>query len=213
MDSLTSIVHPAAEPFWGSLWQALFVQGAGVLILFAGLSVGLGTQSVVLLVNRVTPLRFAINLALSAALYVASALLWMASIWLIGRYVFEKTVPFVQVVGAVSLAYVPLLFGALILLPYVGPAIGALLETWSLVAVLTAVAFVYQFSIWRSLACVALGWLLLQAVRRLLGRPAARLEGWLWTITTGRRDRVTLGDLPPLLGMPSQSPDTVEESR
>jgi hypothetical protein len=211
MESLTGNINTGAEPFWDSLWQALYVQGAGLLILLAGLSVGLGTQSVVLLVNRVTPPRFAINLALSAGLYVASALIWMASIWLIGRYVFETTVPFVQVVGAVSLAYVPLLFGALILLPYVGPAIGALLEAWSLLTVLAAVAYVYQFSIWRALACVVLGWLLLQAVRRVLGRPAARLDSWLWTLTTGRRDRVALGDLPPLLGAPPR--DAVEEPR
>jgi hypothetical protein len=66
--------------FWNSLWQTLFVQGAALTIALAGLSDGLGTQSIVLLVNRITPLRFALNLGLSVALYVLGALAWMAAI-------------------------------------------------------------------------------------------------------------------------------------
>ena len=183
---------------WDALWQALYAQGAGLIIFLAGLSVGLGTQGVVLLVNRVTPVRFAINLLLSAVIYLAGALVWMASIWLIGRYVFATTIPFMQVVAAVSLAYVPLLYAALVLLPYIGPAIGVLLELWSLAIAVTAVGVAYQLPPWKALLCVVLGWLLLLLARFLLGRPAARLDRWLWTVTTGRADRIEVGQLPPL---------------
>ena len=184
---------------WDVLWQTLYVQGAGLIIFLAGLSVGLGSQSVVLLVNRVTPARFAVNLLLSAAIYLAGALIWMASIWLIGRYVFATTIPFMQVVAAVSLAYVPLLYAALVLLPYIGPAIGVLLELWSLAIAVAAVGVAYRLPAWKALLCVVLGWLLLLLARFLLGRPAARLDRWLWTITTGRTDRIEVGQLPPLL--------------
>ena len=184
---------------WDVLWQTLYVQGAGLIIFLAGLSVGLGSQSVVLLVNRVTPIRFALNLLLSAAIYLAGALIWMASIWLIGRYVFATTIPFMQVVAAVSLAYVPLLYAALVLLPYIGPAIGVLLELWSLVIAVTAVGVAYQLPAWKALLCVVLGWLLLLLARFLLGRPAARLDHWLWTVTTGHPERLAVGQLPPLL--------------
>lgn len=184
---------------WDVLWQTLYAQGAGLIIFLAGLSVGLGSQSVVLLVNRVTPIRFAINLLLSAAIYLAGALIWMASIWLIGRYVFATTIPFIQVVAAVSLAYVPLLYAALVLLPYIGPAIGVLLELWSLVIAVTAVGVAYQLPAWKALLCVVLGWLLLLLARFLLGRPAARLDHWLWTVTTGHPERLAVGQLPPLL--------------
>ena len=199
---------------WDVLWQTLYVQGAGLIIFLAGLSVGLGSQSVVLLVNRVTPIRFALNLLLSAAIYLAGALIWMASIWLIGRYVFATTIPFMQVVAAVSLAYVPLLYAALVLLPYIGPAIGVLLELWSLVIAVTAVGVAYQLPAWKALLCVVLGWLLLLLARFLLGRPAARLDHWLWMVTTGHPERLAVGQLPPLLiDAPPDEASTAEVRR
>jgi len=52
-----------------------------------------------------------------------------------------------------------------------------------------------------------LGWLLLLAARFFLGRPAARLDLWLWQLTTGRRERLEVGDLPPLLvDIPAETP-------
>lgn len=49
-------------------------------IILARLSDGPRTQSIVLLVNRITPLRLVLNLVLSIALYTLSALAWMAAI-------------------------------------------------------------------------------------------------------------------------------------
>ncbi len=102
--------------FWDNLWQTLFVQGAALTIVLAGLSDGLGTQSIVLLVNRITPLRFVINLGLSIVLDFFGALAWMAVIWLATRVVLRDYVPLPQLIGAVSLAYIPLWFSALALI-------------------------------------------------------------------------------------------------
>jgi len=182
--------------FWDSLWQTLFVQGAALTIFLAGLSDGIGTQSIVLLVNRITPLRFALNLVLSIALYFLGALAWMAAIWLATSVVLRDYVPLPQVIGAVSLAYIPLWFSALILIPYLGQAIGMLLNGWSLVIALTAVSLVFQFGLIQALAGTALGWLLMLLVRSVLSRPSARLDHWLWAITTGRDTQIDIDSLP-----------------
>ena len=182
--------------FADSLWQTLFVQGAALTIVLAGLSDGLGTQGVVLLVNRITPLRFAINLVLSIALYFLSALAWMASIWLAASVVLRDYAPLPQVIGAVSLAYIPLWFSALVLIPYLGEAIGMLLNGWSLVIALTAVSQVFQFGLVQALIGAALGWLSLLLVRYILSRPGARLGQWLWAITTGRDTHIDVDHLP-----------------
>ena len=181
--------------FWDSLIQTLFVQGAALTIVLAGLSDGLGTQSIVLLVNRITRLRFAINLVLSIALYVLGALAWMAAIWLATRVVLRDDVPLVQVIGAVSLAYIPLWFSVLALIPYVGQAIGPILNGWSLVIALFAVSQVFQFGLIPALVGTALGWLSMLLARSVLSRPAARLDHWLWAITTGRDKRVDVDTL------------------
>ena len=181
--------------FWDSLWQTLFVQGAALTIVLAGLSDGLGTQSIVLLVNRITPLRYALNLGLSVALYVLGALAWMAAIWLATRVVLRDDVPLAQVIGAVSMAYIPLWFSVLALIPYLGQAIGPILNGWSLVIALFAVSQVFQFGLIQALVGTALGWLSMLLVRTVVSRPAARLDHWLWAITTGRDTRIDIDNL------------------
>lgn len=185
--------------FWDSLWQTLFVQGAGLTIVLAGLSDGLGTQSIVLLVNRITPRRFVLNLVLSIGLYWLGALAWMASIWLAASFVLGDYVPLPQVIAAVSMAYIPLWLSALALIPYLGEAIGMLLNGWSLLIALSAVSTVFQFGMIEALAGAALGWLLMLLVRYVLSRPGIRLGHWLWAITTGRDTRINIDSLPLLI--------------
>ena len=198
--SKDNIVLSMSTSFLDSLWQTLFVQGAALTIVLAGLSDGLGTQSIVLLVNRITPLRFAINLVLSIMLYVLGALAWMAAIWLATRVVLRDDVPLPQVIGAVSLAYIPLWFSALALIPYLGQAIGLILNGWSLVIALFAVSQVFQFGLVQALAGTALGWLSMLLARAVVSRPAARLDRWLWAITTGRDTRIDVDHLPLVYG-------------
>jgi len=193
--------------FWDSLWQTLFVQGAALIIVLAGLSDGLGTQSIVLLVNRITPLRFAINLVLSIALYVIGALAWMAAIWLATRVVLRDDVPLAQLISAVSLAYIPLWFSALALIPYLGQAIGPLLNGWSLLIALFAVSQVFQFGLIQALVGTTLGWLSMLLVRGVVSWPAARLDHWLWAITTGRDTRIDVDHLPLALSADADDPE------
>lgn len=185
--------------FWESLWKTLVVQGAGLTILLAAVSDGLGSQSIVLLVNRITPLRFALNMLLSVALYFLSALAWMISIWLAAGLVLGDHSPLPQLIGAVSLAYIPLWFSALALIPYLGQAVGPVLNAWSLAIALGAVSLVFNFGLIEALLGTALGWLPLVLVRTLLGRTGDRLGHWLWAATTGRDRLIDLESLPLII--------------
>jgi hypothetical protein len=105
-------------------------------------------------------------------------------------------VPLPQVIGAVSLAYIPLWFSVLALIPYLGQAIGPILNGWSLVIALFAVRQVFQVGLLQALVGTALGWLSMLLVRAVVSRPAARLDHWLWAITTGRDTRIDIDNLP-----------------
>jgi hypothetical protein len=201
------------EPWSSGLWTALFVNGAATVIFLAGLSDGLGTQSVTLLVNRITPLRFALNLLLSGILYVAVATLWMAAIWLLANRVFGVNAALADVIVVVSAAFVPLWFSALVLLPLIGPIIGWALNLWSLVTAVVAVDVAFAMPLWQSLACAGAGWLVMQVARWLLRRPGSTLGGWVWQITTGQRHPIDPRQLPPVLVEYAPLPTTEDARR
>lgn len=172
---------------------------AGLLIFLAGISDGVGTQGVALLINRISPLRFVANMLLSGVLFVLGALAWILSIWTIATSVFLRLQDPISTIGAVSAGYVPLLFSSIAILPYIGPALRWLLHLASFVLVLLLVAATYEFPLWQAFICVLLGELLLQLFRSLLNRPAARADNWLWRITTGTRERIDPTELPPVI--------------
>ncbi|MBC8161671.1 MAG: hypothetical protein H7Z42_10675, partial [Roseiflexaceae bacterium] len=65
---------------------------AFALIFLAGLADGLGTQSVVLFVNKVGRRSFALNLLGAGLFYLLSALCWIFSIWLVARYALDVSI-------------------------------------------------------------------------------------------------------------------------
>lgn len=182
-------------PILERLGSTHFLHGALAVIALAGLADGLGNQGVVLLINCITPKRFVLNLLLSVALYVASAVVWIGSLWLIAVVLFHAPVSFLSVIVAVSVAYVPLCYSALVLLPYIGPPINTLLHLWSLAMVLSVLDLVYNWGVWQSLVCAALGWLLLGGLRIALRRPTQPLGHWLWRVTTGIDTHLLPADL------------------
>lgn len=108
--------------------------------------------------------------------------------------------PLPQLIGAVSLTYIPLWFSALALIPYLGQAVGPVLNAWSLaIAQFGAVSLVFDFGLIEALLGTALGWLPLVLVRTLLGRTGDRLGHWLWAATTGRDRLINLESLPLII--------------
>jgi hypothetical protein len=168
---------------------------AATIVALAGFSEALG-QSLVLFVNRVSPRRFSLALFLSAGSHVAGYLVWTASIWLVGVYVFGRSVPYTTAARAVGLAYAPQLFGFFILTPYIGSFIGMVLAIWTLLATLLAVQVALQLSLWQAAAASILGWLLIQAWRRTLGRPILALSRWFQRRAVGVSLDKTVQEVP-----------------
>ncbi|MBW6456012.1 MAG: hypothetical protein K0A98_08990 [Trueperaceae bacterium] len=157
------------------------------VVYLAGLSLALG-QSVVLFAERVSPRRFVSTLAVQAALFLAAFMVWAVSVWWVARVGFDAARPLRDVVAVVGLAYAPQLFGVLVLAPYLGGPLQALLSVWTLLATLVAASAVFGLTLAQAVACTAGGWLLSQLLQRTLGRPVVR---------AGRRVRAWVAGIAP----------------
>jgi general stress protein CsbA len=149
------------------------------VLILAGTSLTLG-QSVVLFLNRVSRSRFLASIVVSVFLFAAGALAWIGSSWLIGTQLFAGRQSLGNVAAVISLGYAPLIFGFLVLVPYFGPFIDRLLDTWSLLASLVAIMVAFSFSFGAALITALLGWLIVTGLRRFLLGPLQVIEGWLW---------------------------------
>lgn len=164
------------------------------VVALAGLSEAVA-QSLVLFINRVSPQRFGLALMLSTGSHMIGYLFWTATIWLLGVYVFGREVSYEVVSRAVGLAYAPQLLGFFVLTPYLGSLFALVLSVWSLLATVVALQSGLSLTVWQAVACSGLGWLLVQAWRRTLGRPLKRFEQWLHRRTTGVALQWTLRDV------------------
>ena len=141
----------------------------------AGLALAIG-QSLALFAVGVRPRRFAASLLVQSALFAIGFLTWATSIWFVATLAFEAPGSWRATIAATGLAHAPQLFGAFVLVPYFGTAIGGLLSVWTLLAVWVATAAVFDLSAPQALAASAGGWLLVHVFQRTAGRPLARLS-------------------------------------
>ena len=203
---LVALIHGALSFDTQSVAGAQQVIGLRIaygIIFLAGISEGVGTQSVVLFVNRLSRRNFLLNLLLSGAVYVIGAMAWIISISVIARFLFHDPRPLLLVVRVVSLGYLPLLFGFFVLAPYLGPGLLYLLHAWSFLIVLLVVGQVFDMLIWQAFVCTFGGWLIVQLSRRTVSRPLAIVDRWLWSMTTGAPTRFDLDDIPVVLPLPT----------
>lgn len=163
-------------------------QGIGAalaLIFLAGLAEGVGTRGVVLLINRITPLGFALSLLMLALLFVVSAVLWAGGVWFSSELFFRLGVPPSSFFVALSAAYVPLLLSVLTLLPLIGTGIRVFLRLWSFLIAL-AVLSGLGLSLGQALIAAVMGTLLVLGSNALVGEPMVRLWRWAQAKLTGR---------------------------
>lgn len=172
---------------------------AALLIFLAGLSEGVGSQGVVLLINRISPLRFALGLAASAALFLISAALWVAGLWAAFELVFGVSVPLGAFFVAVSAAYGPLLLGALRLIPLLGIPIGWLLRLWSFGVAIAAIVAVTGLGVLEAAAGALLGSLLVEGARWLLSEPAQAFGRSILHLATGKPRLLRRHELPQVI--------------
>lgn len=161
-----------------STWLVL-----GVVFL-AGASTLLG-QSVVLFVNRVRRGRFIMSLVLNGIIYIVSYFVWGVTIALIGLLIFPTELNGWSVVRMVGLSTAPLIFGFFILIPWMGPFIGKILNIWGFLILVTVVEFGFQVGLWRALIVVGIGWLLMTLLTNLIGKPVIALRNRVWHMVAG----------------------------
>jgi hypothetical protein len=140
-----------------------------VMLALVGLSWMLG-HCAILFLNRVPPSGFVIRTLALAGSFLFGALLWVASTWLIGA-LFTGT-PDARasiVVPLAAFAYAPLLLSVFILIPYVGSGVEAVLNTWTLLALVLGVMTVFEIGLARALACALVGWGLTHLLPRVAG--------------------------------------------
>jgi hypothetical protein len=124
----------------------------------------------------VRPWRFAVSLLLNGVLYTLSLLVWGATIWLLGTVLTSRDVTLEAALRIVCLSAAPLVFGFLMLIPYLGLAVHRVLHVWSFLITLVLVEHGFQLDLPAAVVCTALGWLLVQVVAATVGQPLVALR-------------------------------------
>jgi len=164
------------------------------VVFLAGASVLLG-QSVVLFVNRVRRGRFLFSLLLNGIMYVISYFVWGVTISAIGRFLFEFAPGPWAIVRMVGLSTTPLIFGFFILIPWMGPFIGKILNIWGFLILVSVVQFGFQVGLIGALVTVGLGWLAMILLNNLVGKPIAAMRNRIWRKVAGTTLDATAQDL------------------
>jgi len=154
------------------------------VLLLAGASETLG-QAVVLVLNRVSKRRFALALVLGGLELVFEALVWIAIVWLLAGLFRGDRASFLPAVRVLGLAYAPLLFGALVFLPYIGPVLARVLRVWVLLAVVTGTSVVFGLVPVVAAVAAVTGFLARWLLLRLFGQLGSTADRWLWRTSTG----------------------------
>lgn len=155
-----------------------------VIVLLAGLSQGIG-QSIILFINQVKPLRFALSLGINAVLFVGGFLALVLSTWLITLVPWFVHVSLLQLVVVLGLAYAPLLFSFLGALPHLGYPILNGLSIWHLLALVVGFDAITQVGVPTAFGYVFFGWLMLQIFQQTIGRPIANLSRHIANLAAG----------------------------
>jgi hypothetical protein len=182
---------------------------AALLIFLAGLSEGVGSHGVALLINRSSPARFALGIVAAALLFLLSAAVWMGALWLSVRLLYGPGPPLRLFFVAVSVAYGPLLLGALRLLPLLGDPLGWLLRLWSFALALAAIQGVTGLGPWQAAIGALAGSLLVEGARWLLEGPAQGLGLGHIPLDAGLPRRLPLQEPPAVI--PGYEPATRAE--
>ena len=154
------------------------------VVFLAGASTLLG-QSVVLFVNRVRRGRFVMSLVFNGFMYIISYFVWGVTIALVGRLIFPNEPDTWAVVRMVGLSTAPLIFGFFILIPWMGPFVGKILNIWGFLILVSVVEFGFQVGLVRALVVVGIGWLIMMLLNNFVGRPIVALRNRLWNMIAG----------------------------
>lgn len=139
-------------------------------IFFAGLSESVG-QSFVLFINRVKPSRFIPSVLMNTLLFLFGYFETVFVIWLTAKFLLGYDDIILQIMYAVGVSYVPLLFSFLTLLPYLGPGIVRILYLLSYTIMVNRLHQAIGFPVREAVVTVLLSFVVLMVVRGTIGRP------------------------------------------
>jgi hypothetical protein len=199
-------IYQAVQLSPEGIWIALAV------VLLAALSESAG-QSVVLFINRVRPWRFSLALSITVVSNLVGYGIWTLTIWFAGGVLFKSYPPLIGIASAVGLAYAPQIFSFFVLTPFLGNSFGVVLSLWSMLAVIVAIRVGMLLETWQAVVLAVVGWILLQTVRRTIGRPVLALQRWAASRAAGVALVAKTSDLPQLRRRPVRTWYTQLESR
>lgn len=178
--------HTLAAP--NGLQLALFI------LILSSFSYTVG-QVVVLFANRVNRRHFLSGLAGAALTLIISAFFWSASIWLAVKILLPVPSSLMQTFLMVAISFAPLLFGFMILAPYLGNIIFYMLRIWVFLAIIVGTTATFQASFWQAVWVSTLGWLTLELITRLPFLHIKHISEWLWRVSTGTEKQMKIGDI------------------
>jgi hypothetical protein len=165
------------------------------IIFLSGMSMLLG-QSVMLFVNQVRRGRFFFSLATNGLVFLASYVIWGTAVAFSAWLLFDVgEIRLVIVAFLVGISTAPMVFGFLILIPYMGPAIGKVLSVWQLLIMTTIVQFTFEVDFIPAAICVGLSWLLMLLLSNTIGKPVVRLRNFVYRKATGSSLDATMQDI------------------
>jgi hypothetical protein len=164
------------------------------VVFLAGVSTLLGESSI-LFVNRVRRSRFVVSLIMNGIIFLISYFVWGLTVYLVARVLFATVPPWEQFVRMVGLSTAPLVFGFLVLIPWMGTFIGKLLSIWSLLILTNIVQFEFQITFWAAVFCVGLGWLVSLIFSNTIGRPVVKLRNKIFQKISGSKLDVQADDI------------------
>ena len=166
---------------------------AVLVILLAGISMALG-QSVVLFINRVTPLRFVLSLLISGIGYALWFLIYALAFWLTARYSLQENISYRQTIFWVFTGHAPMVLGFLIFIPYLGILIRYTLQVLTFFTVTLTLSIAYGE--WWIVSLVSLAtWIGLEVLTYLVSKPLSGLKQIIWFLQSGRKTKIRLKGL------------------
>jgi hypothetical protein len=154
------------------------------IVFLAGVSTLLG-HSAVLFINRVRKSRFVISLIVNGVVYIISYAVWGFVVYVAARILFEANPPLSQFLRIMGLSTAPLVFGFFVLIPWMGPFVGKVLNIWSFLILIAVVQFQFQIGFWGSVLVVGLGWLASLGINNTIGKPVVAVRNRLSRMITG----------------------------
>ena len=156
----------------------------GGIVFLAGASTLLG-ESAILFINRVRRGRFFLSLVTNGVVFMISYAVWGLTISIVGRVMFQVNPPWGEVVRMVGLSTAPLVFGCLVLIPWMGTFISKVLSIWSVLILIGIVQFEFRIGFGGAVVCVVLGWLLSLLFTNTIGGPVVKLRNKVFQRVSG----------------------------